>query len=119
MFVNCSNHPSERWEERQLLAAGKWGEIVDYAFPYVRAGADEETVSEMAGKAVREMAQLRPDAVMCQGEFTLTYAIVKRLKEQGILVVAACSERRVEEKRLSDGSTQKESEFRFVRFRKY
>lgn len=119
MFVNCSNHPSERWEERQLRAAGKWGEIVDYAFPYVRADADEEIVSKMAATVAREIAQLRPDAVMCQGEFTLTYAIAKRLKEQGIPVVAACSERCVEETQLSDGSTQKASKFLFVRFRKY
>jgi len=119
MFVNCSNHPSELWGERQLQEAGKWGEIEDYPFPYVKAGADEERISEMAQQAVRDIMRMNPDVVMCQGEFTLTYQIVQTLKEQGILVVSACSERCVAEKQLPDGSTHRESKFQFVRFRKY
>lgn len=119
MFVNCSNHPSERWGERQLQEAGKWGEITDYPFPYVKAEADEESVSEMARQAVRDIMRMNPDAVMCQGEFTLTYQIVQSLKEQGVLAVSACSERCVVEKLLSDGSTHRESKFHFIRFREY
>ena len=92
---------------------------MDYAFPYVKADADEKMISEMAQQVVREIMQLHPGVVMCQGEFTLTYEIVKRLKEQGVPVVSACSEWCVEEKLLPDGSTQKVSKFRFVRFRKY
>lgn len=56
---------------------------------------------------------------MCQGEFTLTYAIVTRLKKNGITVFAACSRRGTEEIRNADGSTQKKVLFSFERFREF
>ena len=55
---------------------------------------------------------------MCQGEFGLTFWIVKLLKERGIRVIYSCSERRSEEK-MVDVGTIKISEFRFVKFREY
>lgn len=58
-------------------------------------------------------------AVMCQGEFTLSYAIIKRLKERGICAVAACSRREAEEILQEDGSTRKKVVFHFEGFREY
>ncbi len=57
--------------------AEKWGEIVDYAFPSVSADANEEDVLDMAEQVAKEIINMQPDAVMCQGEFTLTYSLVK------------------------------------------
>lgn len=119
MFVNCSNHSSEMWSEEQLQAAHAWGDIADYPFPYVEAVADRKEIQKKAQHVVDRILGLRPDAVLCQGEYILNYAIVKRLKELGIMVVAASSERMVEERRMPDGSTQKVSRFSFVRFREY
>lgn len=119
MFVNCSNHSSQVWGKNQLRAAQVWGEVRDYPFPCVEAAADKAAVQEMARHVVDKILALRPDAVLCQGEYILNYAIVKRLKEFGIVVVAACSERMVEEQQMPDGSTQKVSRFSFVRFREY
>lgn len=119
MFINFSNHPSSNWSESQKRAAQVWGEIVDYPFPQVASWSDENEIQSMAEKAVKGMIQKKPDAVMCQGEFTLSYAVIKRLREKEIPVVSACSERRVKEEIVSDGTSRKVSEFEFVRFRRY
>lgn len=119
MFINFSNHRYENWGEKQKEAAAVWGEAKDLSFPYVSPEADERQIQETADQAVKDIMELKPDAVMCQGEFTLSYAVVKRLKEHGITVVSACSERRVTEELLGDGSSRKMSQYQFVRFREY
>lgn len=119
MFVNCSNHSSDQWDEDQIKAAEQWGKIVDFPFPYVSAESDEEQIQKIVKEAAEKIMELKPDMVMCQGEFTVTYGIVKELKKHGISSVAACSERRAVEEKLKDGSVIKTSEFRFVRFRRF
>lgn len=119
MFLNCSNHSSVNWSTEQKNAAENWGEIVDFPFPMVDANMDEKQVAELAEKTAAEILKLNPEAVMCQGEFTLTYALVERIKMQGIPVLAACSERRTIEEKLPNGETQKVSVFAFARFRRY
>lgn len=119
MFVNCSNHPSLLWENKQMEEASKWGTIVDYPFPYVDAQAGERDIEILAQKTVEALAKMKPDAVMCQGEFTLTYAIVSKLKEMNIEAVSACSERKTTEYKLETGEAEKVSQFDFVRFRRY
>ena len=60
----------------------------------------------------------KPDAVLCQGEYTLTYAIISRLKLKGIKVVASCSERKAES--TFDGErTIKKIIFNYSGFREY
>ena len=66
-----------------------------------------------------KILSMEPAAVLCQGEFTYTFAMVERLKALGVPTMAACSERVVEEQLDADGSTRKISKFRFVRFRMY
>lgn len=55
-----------------------------------------------------------PEAVLCQGEFTLAFQIINTLLEQDVTVVAACSERVVKE-----NGNRKESYFYFKKFRKF
>lgn len=66
-----------------------------------------------------EILSFTPDAVMCQGEFTLTYSVVKKLKEKGIRVLAACSRRSVIMKPAGNGGFSKIVDFEFVQFREY
>lgn len=117
-FINFSNHPWYLWPAEQRTAAETYGEIVDLPFPPVPAEMDEEGISHLADQCVEKiMASVQgtvPAAVMCQGEFTLAFAVTNRLRKLNISVVAACSERIAEEK---DGV--KISVFRFRRFRKY
>ncbi len=119
MFVNCSNHRSTLWCEKQLVAANEFGEVVDVSFPSVDPICDEEEIKMLARKLVDKIIKLKPDVVMCQGEFTLTYAVVNMLKEEGIVVVAACSQRSAVEKINEDGKSERISIFEFVKFRRY
>lgn len=119
MFINCSNHPWEKWNIKQIEAAQKWGEIVDYPFPQIPASADSLYVEGLADAVAKDIIAKKPDAVMCQGEHTFTYALVSRLQKAGILVVSASSERNVRERIKEDGSVEKSIIFKFVQFRQY
>lgn len=119
LFVNCSNHPSARWSLRQKEAARRYGEIVDIKFPQVDPKLDGEQISKLADRVCEEILRYNPAAVMCQGEHTLTYCIVEKLRGKGIKVVAACSERRAEEIGQPDGTVEKRSIFEFIGFREY
>ena len=119
MFVNFSNHSSTKWDPAQAEAAARWGEIVDVPFPVVPAEAGEEQIEAMADEYTGRILDLSPKAVMCQGEFTLCYSVIRRLKEHGVTVVAACSARMVAEQEDEKGGKVKTVLFRFARFREY
>lgn len=119
IFVNFSNHPSSRWSPEQLSAAEAFGRVVDEPFPAVPAELDERGVALLADEAVLRIMAHHPSAVLCQGEFTLAFAVVERLKAEGVKVLAASSDRVIETEADENGETRKVSVFRFVRFRAY
>lgn len=120
MLINLSNHPSQSWSEKQLTAAREqYGELTDIPFPPVSADSSRDKIQSIADELVEKIMTMKPDAVMCQGEFTLTYAVVSRLKQRGITIISACSERVAEEKLLPDGRSEKVMIFDFVQFREY
>ena len=136
MFVNFSNHPSEKWPKKQIAAASAYGQIRDVPFPVVPANADEILIESLADESVEKiLSAIREEsdnasqgedasvqevhAVMAQGEFTLTFCVVQKLIARGITVLSACSERSVRERVSEDGKMVKEVQFGFVRFRKY
>lgn len=118
-FINFSNHSSVSWGEQQREEAQKWGDIIDVAFPMVDSNLSGQEVEEMAGKCVADILRYHPSAVMCQGEFTLSYHVVSLLKEHEIPVLSACSKRNVMEEKKQDGTVYKRSVFRFIQFREY
>lgn len=118
-FINFSNHSSANWSSEQLAAAREFGEVIDYPFPAVPSEADSSFVAQLALECAQGILAYNPKAVMCQGEFTLTYGVIELLKKSGIVVLAACSERKTVETIMPDGSSKKTSEFKFVRFREY
>jgi hypothetical protein len=119
MLVNFTNHPSEKWSAEQLRAAEEYGEISDLPFPAVDPAASEEEVEAAAEQYADTIASLAPTAVLCQGEFTLCYSVVRKLGARGIRAFAACSKRDVIERETEEGNTEKLAVFRFVRFRDY
>ena len=119
LFVNFTNHPSERWDEEQKKSALKYGEIVDIPFPAVAAMADETEVRDLAEEYVSKIMEKEPCAVLCQGEFCLAYHVINMLKERGVTVLAACSERNVIERGAQGKEIKKEVIYLFRQFRKY
>jgi hypothetical protein len=118
MFINVSNHPSSRWSDDQREAAlALGGEIRDVQFPNVPALATSDDVLDMAFDLADEIAAISQDVVaMVQGEFSLTIAVVNRLRAHGVKCVVACSEREVVET-VANGETTKTAVFRFRQFR--
>lgn len=118
MFLNFSNHQSPLWGQKQKAAAEQFGEIVDLAFPQVSANMTSEDVVRLAENYADQILKKHPDCVLCQGEFCLSWHVINLLKQANVRVVAACSERIVEEVHTEAG-TEKKSVFRFVQFREY
>lgn len=114
IIVNFTNHPSAKWSQGQLEAVAQYGSVVDVPFPQVDPAASAEDVRKMADNCAARIMALRPAAVLCQGEFTLCFNVINRLKKQGVPVFAACSRRIVEE----EGDTRI-TRFSFEGFREY
>lgn len=116
MFINLTNHPSSGWSQEQLNAALQYGEIVDISFPIIEPFFTKAEVDELSNVTVETIKGLDECPVVhVMGEMTFTYAVVERLKTQGITCVASTTERLV--KMMPDG--KKISEFKFVQFREY
>ncbi len=118
VFINHTNHPAANWPLEQKQAALAYGPIMDLAFPEIHGNYTEQQIVELIQKSYAQILALHPSAVLCQGEFTYTYGLVNLLKENGIPVLAACSERIAQEEQHGNIS-RKVSYFQFVQFRKY
>lgn len=118
MFLNFSNHPSALWGEKQRRAAEQYGGLEDLPFPQVRPDMSSEEVRKMAEEYAERILSKKPDCVLCQGEFCLSWHVIAYLKKAGVPVVAACSERKTEEV-YGETGTEKRSVFEFVQFREY
>ena len=119
IFINHTNHKSNQWSAEQVAAAESYGKIIDLPFPEVPPNFTTEEVQKMVYEKVQEILKLSPAAVLCQGEYSYTVAMVELLKKNKIPVMAATSERIVSEVTEADSSTKRVSLFRFVRFRAY
>jgi len=119
VFINFTNHPSSTWTSEQICAATKYGSIIDIQFPNVNPSVTELDIEKIGNNAVEKIESLKPTVVLCQGEFCLSYYVIKELQDRGILVLNACSERRVTKEVNADSQTIKTSCYQFVKFRKY
>ena len=120
MLINLSNHPSDKWSQKQLVAAQQFGKIVDMPFPPIDPILDVSDVILLVNEFQNKIQQLsisnqEPLTVHIVGEFTFTHALVNRLKIAGICCVASTTRRNVVDN--PDGT--KITNFEFVRFREY
>lgn len=114
-FVNLTNHPSVDWDDAQRQAALELApSLVDLAFPPVPPDADEETIEALAKETAARLPAGTTHALL-QGEWTLTVALLRKLQRNGVVCLAATTQRDVSVE--IDGA--KTSRFRFVRFRRY
>jgi len=115
MFLNLSNHPSNRWSDKQLTSAQFYGELHDLPFPNIPPAASSEEVEQMAEIYKNKVIELAPKVVHLMGEMTFTACLLRKLQAQGFHCVASTTERVVLEE--TDGS--KTFKFNFVQFRTY
>ena len=124
MLINLSNHPSDRWGEKQMhLTNEMFGAVLDLPFPPIDPEADENEVKELANDYFNRVTAIfdecanepKPNAVHIQGEFTFVFALVSLLLSSGIKCVASTTRRTVEE----EANGKKISVFEFVKFREY
>ncbi|MBO7610438.1 MAG: hypothetical protein J6S96_09595 [Muribaculaceae bacterium] len=118
MFINLSNHPASEWSDEQMLAAERYGKVVDMPFPQVDSGASADEVEQIANDCVNRILAMGNAAditVHVMGEMTLVYNIVISLKRHGVRCVASTTERMATV--LPDGT--KQSKFHFAGFREY
>ncbi len=124
ILINLSNHPSSKWSEEQKAG---WDEIVDIEFPNISADYDEIQVSKIVDKYLDRLVQLIPEIkakgsdfnLMLQGEYTFCYMmfdILKFIESWNFWIPT--TERIVIEEVKSDGSVDKKSIFRFVKWRR-
>lgn len=120
MFINHTNHPSNKFSDTQKSASLAFGEILDIPFPNVPSTASDLDVDLMVAEFGIEMSLRFPQGAtfLISGEFTYTHKLVTYLKACGFTCVAACTERKVVEK-LKDGKSEKTAIFEFVQYRKY
>ena len=118
IFINYTNHPSDKWAEAQKEAARQYGEIVDLPFAAVAPDKGDEEVERLAETELNKILGMAADkeaTVHIMGEQTLTCALIQKLQARGIRCVASTSERTV---KVIDDKTRV-VEFNFVRFREY
>lgn len=118
MLINLSNHPSADWNETQLAAAGKFGEIRDLPFPQIDPTLSPKQINELAAQyllQVQTIASPQEAVVHIMGELTFCVVLVDMLKGAGYICLASTAERKVKD--LGDG--KKEVTFDFVQFREY
>lgn len=118
MLINVSNHPHDKWQERQIREAQAiFGTIIDYPFPQIDTKATSESIDRQAEVfAATILAKDLNAAVLIQGEYIFTYRLVNILKCFGIRCVAAESARQVEEYTDEMGNSVKKSVFKFEKF---
>jgi hypothetical protein len=119
-MINVSNHPSEKWSEAQLQAAQELDgrTVIDVPFPNVDPTWDTKRIcveaEDLAG-FIRNVARGGSRYVMVQGEFSLTYNLVRELRDAYFVPVCATTERVCNEN--PDGT--RTYTFKFVQFREY
>lgn len=118
LFLNLSNHSSDKWSKAQLDAARAYGEVVDMPFPEIDPGATTEEIHRLAEEYADRITSSylgRDLTVHLMGEMTFTFRLVTLLHARGVRCVASTTQRKTSE--LPDGT--KESIFEFQAFREY
>ena len=115
MLLNLSNHPSASWSPAQLAAAGGESQVLDMPFPAVDPSGDEAYIESLADEYLANILSTKGvSAVHIMGEMNFTFALVNKLKANGIKCLASTTNRETVEE-----NGVKISKFNFVRFREY
>ncbi len=123
MLINLSNHPSNKWQKKQIsLAAKEYGQIHDMDFPAVPPEFDKKEVQLLAKDLLNKILFMfhnnnndsGVNVVHIQGEFTLVFSLITLLRSKKIKCIASTSIRDVEET-----GDKRVIIFKFEKFREY
>lgn len=118
VFVNFTNHPSEKWSEEQLSAARAVGTVTDLKFPDIPTDIAPDSFDRLVEEyrhKILELCRGRKGTVHIQGEMTFVFRMVTELKARHIRCVASVTKRNTVD--LGNGKSQ--SVFVFEGFREY
>jgi hypothetical protein len=119
VFINCSNHPSNKWSNEQREAALALGSsIEDVPFPDVPPAADVSRALAMARKLAADVMALNPAAAFVAGELSVATPVIVQLQSKGIPCMAGTTQRVVTEQAADDGKVIKTAVFKFVSWRR-
>lgn len=122
-FLNCSNHKTEGWsvEQKQAVQELGFSALLDIpeGFPHVDPFAPTEQIDQLAKQIFQKILGVLPGAVFLAGEYTLVTSLLVRLQKAGIPCYAATTNRVTKETIQPDGTTKKDSQYRFARWRLY
>lgn len=122
-FINCSNHPISGWSEEQKQAVRDIGfsKTVDIpgGLPHMDPLASTQEIEQIADQLFKTMLEQVPGAVFLAGEYTLVASLLIRLQKAGIRCYAATTQRVTQETQQADGTTKRESLYRFAQWRAY
>ena len=120
MFLNITNHPSTDWPQAQRAAAMAIASpITDLPFPNVPPEADEIEVESLGREILEKTSRFNPSAALVEGDFTLTYFLVRELMKRGVVCYIATTPRITAVKLTGPHSSEKVSQFHFTRLRRY
>jgi len=121
MLLNLSNHPFDKWDEKQRrIALERFSSVEDIPFPEIDPMADTGDVASLASeyllqcKAKLAEFEDKNNAVHISGEPCFLFQFVTLAKAQTITCVCSTTLRLV-----TNEDNIKTSIFQFVQFRKY
>ena len=117
MFINLTNHPSDKWSKEQMKAARNYGEVVDVQFPVIEPTFSKEDILNLVKECAEAIMGIKKGDTFVHrmGEMTFTYNLVNALKDVCITCLASTTERNT----IITSDGKKISEFKFVQFREY
>lgn len=143
IFINLTNHPMDRWEDKQLKAARALlspseeleVEMVELPFPHIDPNASHKQVKDLAAEYVQKVIEaatyvspatlslpawkdLAVTAILVMGEMNFTYHFVTKIKaaySDRMRCFATTSNRNTVDN--EDGT--KSVKFEFTQFRHY
>jgi len=129
-IVNLSNHPSVKWEEKQVNAVKEYATLItalqttsqikeivltDLPHPQIPSSEDENFVDKLAEEYIQKLQEMSANVVFLAGELSFVSSILRWAftRKPNVHIITSTTERIVEEK---DGV--KISKFQFGRIRK-
>ena len=120
MLINLSNHPSSKWDVKQLNEAYLlFGTVQDESFPNIPPDWDMEQVETLACEYFEKIKSIEKETgakptIHITGELVFCFVLIQMLLKDGFRCITSTTERIVKEE-----NNVKITVFNFIKFRNY